>query len=84
LAFNSTDFNQSRDTISIVDSPGTPSVSRLFGAIPHDFRDKAREQYLSEKYGEQNGSKGKSNVHVYKTAPESPTTLPVEEKDSDA
>jgi hypothetical protein len=40
--------------------------------------------YLSEKYGEQNGSKGKSNVHVYKTAPESPTTLPVEEQDSDA
>jgi len=36
--------------------------------------------YLSEKYGEQNGSKGKSHVH----APETSANLPVKKKDSDA
>jgi hypothetical protein len=39
--------------------------------------------YLSEKYGEQDSDKSRSRVHVTKPAPDSPASLPVEEKDSD-
>jgi len=39
--------------------------------------------YLSEKYGDQDGS-SKPNVNANKTAPQSPVSVPVEQKDSDA
>jgi hypothetical protein len=40
--------------------------------------------YLSEKYGEQDSKKSKSSVHIDKTAPETPGSSRVEEKDLDA
>jgi hypothetical protein len=40
--------------------------------------------YLSEKYGEQDSSKSRSSEHVNKTAPDSPASDPIEEKDLDA
>lgn len=41
------------------------------------------KDYLSEKYGEQDSNKGRSNVHVNKAAPDSPSH-PLEAKELDA